>query len=83
MTDLEKITKQKEIADEISKKADQVEELLLRAKKAASIREDAKHKGDVVEWIKQDKIITGIYIIANEIQKEAIDLRNYYVTELM
>lgn len=74
---------QKRIADEIKKKSEQVRKLVEKAKEADAKREKARAEGDILEVFKQNMVIECLHSVAMELQKEAYDLKDYYVHNLM
>ena len=80
---INRIMEQKRVADEIKLKTEQVRKLVEKAKEADAKREKARAENDILEVVKQNMIINGLHSAAMQLQKEAFDLKDYYVNNLM
>lgn len=80
---INRMMEQKRVADEIKLKTEQVHKLVEQAKEADAKREKARAEDDILEVVKQNMIINGLYSAAMKLQKEAFDLKDYYVNNLM
>lgn len=80
---INRMMEQKRVADEIKHKTEQVHKLVEQAKEADAKREKARAEDDILEVVKQNMVINGLYSAAMKLQKEAFDLKDYYVNNLM
>lgn len=80
---INRMMEQKRVADEVKLKTEQVHKLVEKAKEADAKREKARAEDDILEVVKQNMIINGLYSAAMQLQKEAFDLKDYYVNNLM
>lgn len=80
---INRIMEQKRVADEVKYKTEQVWKLVEKAKEADAKREKARAEGDIIEVVKQNMIIERLHSAAMKLQKEAFDLKDYYVNNLM
>lgn len=80
---INRMMEQKRVADEVKLKTEQAHKLVEQAKEADAKREKARAENDILEVVKQNMVINGLYSAAMQLQKEAYDLKDYYENNLM
>lgn len=80
---INRMMERKRVADEVKLKTEQVHKLVEQAREADAKREKARAENDILEVVKQNMVISGLYSAAMQLQKEAYDLKNYYENNLM